>query len=141
MKKKLLLVGSIAIVAAVLYGLSEYFRTNEKAIDQKADVQISALSLGAAVGEGRIEVGDIVEVQGSIVSAEERSAELMGGVLITKDETDMEQWPSQGDHRFKALFNGVEIDDFFGDTLYRFSGGFLLEPLESEDLEQSDSEE
>lgn len=141
MKKKVLLIGSLVIVAGVLYGLSEFFRTNEKAIDQKADVQISALSLGGAVGEGRIAVGDVVEVQGTIISAEERSAELMGGVLITKDETDMESWPNQGDHRFKALFNGVEVDDFFGDTLYRFSGGFLLEPLESEDLEQSNSEE
>ena len=141
MKKKIFLLIAVVVLAAVFFGLSEYFRTPETALEREATVVLDSQKLEMAVGMGNLKPGDVAVISGEIVSAESQSVELIGGVLITRSTEDSAEWPKAGGATFKAKFDGVEEDEFFGEMLYRFSGGFLVEGLQSKNLDQSNSEE
>lgn len=141
MKKKIFLLVAVVVLAAVFFGLSEYFRTPKTALEQEATMVLDSQRLEKAVGMEDLKPGDIAVISGEIVSAESQSVELIGGVLITRSKEDQAQWPKAGGASFKAKFDGVEEDEFFGELLYRFSGGFLVKGLQAKDLNQSKSEE
>ena len=94
-----------------------------------------------AVGMENLIPGDVAEISGEIIASESQSVELIGGVIITRSTEDQAKWPKAGSATFKAKFDGVEEDEFFGELLYRFSGGFLVKGLQSKNLNQSNSEE
>ena len=140
MKKRIVFLVTTAITAGVIYGLSEYFRKPMSAIDQKADMNCFSEALGALVDNGRLLPGAIVKVSGEIISAESESVELIGGVLVSKSTTDTASWPRSGSVSIQAKFDGIEEDDFFGEIVYRLSGGFLLKNMQSDHLNQTKSE-
>ena len=140
MKKRIVFLVTTAITAGVIYGLSEYFRKPMSAIDQKADMNCFSEALGALVDNGRLLPGAIVKVSGEIISAESESVELIGGVLVSKSTTDTASWPKSGSVSIQAKFDGIEEDDFFGEIVYRLSGGFLLKNMQSDHLNQTKSE-
>ena len=140
MKKRIVFLVTTAITVGVIYGLSEYFRKPMSAIDQKADMNCFSEALGAFVDNGRLLPGAIVKVSGEIISAESESVELIGGVLVSKSTTDTASWPKSGSVSIQAKFDGIEEDDFFGEIVYRLSGGFLLKNMQSDYLNQTKSE-
>ena len=140
MKKRIVFLVTTAITFGVIYGLSEYFRKPMSAIDQKADMNCFSEALGALVDNGRLLPGAIVKVSGEIISAESESVELIGGVLVSKSTTDTASWPKSGSVSIQAKFDGIEEDDFFGEIVYRLSGGFLLKNMQSDYLNQTKSE-
>jgi hypothetical protein len=141
MKKRIITILLVAFAVGLIYGLSEYFRKPKNALEQKAAVLTLSESLGTLVANGTLLPGAIVKVSGEIISAESESVELIGGVLISKSTMDSASWPKSGSALFQAKFDGVEEDDFFGEIIYRLSGGFLLENVQSEHLNQTNSEE
>ena len=141
MMKKIFLSVTVVLLAAVFFGLYEYFRTPETALEREASLTLDSQGLEVAVGMENLIPGDVAEISGEIIAAESQSVELIGGVLITRSAEDQTEWPKAGSATFKAKFDGVEEDEFFGELLYRFSGGFLVKGLQSENLNQSNSEE
>ena len=141
MMKKIFLSVTVVLLAAVFFGLYEYFRTPETALEREASLTLDSQGLKVAVGMENLIPGDVAEISGEIIAAESQSVELIGGVLITRSVEDLTEWPKAGSATFKAKFDGVEEDEFFGELLYRFSGGFLVKGLQSENLNQSNSEE
>ena len=141
MMKKIFLSVTVVLLAAVFFGLYEYFRTPETALEREASITLDSQGLEVAVGMENLIPGDVAEISGEIIAAESQSVELIGGVLITRSAEDLTEWPKAGSATFKAKFDGVEEDEFFGELLYRFSGGFLVKGLQSENLNQSNSEE
>jgi hypothetical protein len=141
MKKRIITILLVAFAVGLIYGLSEYFRKPKNALEQKVAVLTLSESLGTLVANGTLLPGAIVKVSGEIISAESESVELIGGVLISKSTMDSASWPKSGSALFQAKFDGVEEDDFFGEIIYRLSGGFLLENVQSEHLNQTNSEE
>lgn len=140
MKKRIVFLVTTVITVGVIYGLSEYFRKPKSAIDQKVDILCFSEALGALVDNGRLLPGAIVKVSGEIISAESESVELIGGVLVSKSTTDTASWPKSGSVSIQAKFDGIEEDDFFGEIVYRLSGGFLLKNMQSDYLNQTKSE-
>ena len=53
---------------------------------------------------------------------------------------DTASWPRSGSVSIQAKFDGIEEDDFFGEIVYRLSGGFLLKNMQSDYLNQTKSE-
>jgi len=142
MKKKIFLLVAVVVLTAVFFGLSEYYRTPQTALEREVQLTLDSQELEMAVGMENLMPGDIAEISGEIIAAESQSVELLGGVVITRSQLDNAQWPKQGSFgNFRAKFDGVEEDEFFGEMLYRFSGGFLVEPLKTKDLNQSNGEE
>jgi len=141
MMKKIFLSVTVVLLAAVFFGLYEYFRTPENALEREASLTLDSQGLEVAVGRENLQPGDVAEISGEIIAAESQSVELIGGVLITRSAEDQTEWPKAGSATFKAKFDGVEEDEFFGELLYRFSGGFLVKGLQSKNLDQSNSEE
>ena len=141
MKKRIITILLVAFAVGLIYGLSEYFRKPKNALDQKVEVLTFSESLGTLVDNGSLVPGAIVKVSGEIISYESESVELIGGVLVSKSAMDTASWPQSGSASFQAKFDGVEEDDFFGEIIYRLSGGFLLENVQSEHLNQTNSEE
>lgn len=142
MKKKIFQGIAVVVLAAVFFGLYEYFRTPQTALEREASQILDSQELEMAVGMENLMPGDIAEISGEIIAAESQSVELLGGVVITRSKLDEASWPKQGSFgNFRAKFDGVEEDEFFGALLYRFSGGFLVKGLQSKDLNQSNSEE
>ena len=134
MKKKIYVTATVVLVAAVSFGLYQYFRTPAAAIDLrpaysgKADQNfISALQ--------QLETGAVVELQDTIRSAESKSITLSNGVIVVRDSADLQTWPTSGYIAVKGFYQGIEIDDFFGDTLIRVGGAFLLEGTQPEHLD------
>jgi hypothetical protein len=141
MRKKIIIIVLIALAVGLIYGLNEYFRKPKNALDQKVEVLTFSESLGTLVDNGSLLPGAIVKVSGEIISYESESVELIGGVLVSKSTTDTASWPQSGSASFQAKFDGVEEDDFFGEIIYRLSGGFLLKNVQPEHLNQTNSEE
>jgi len=141
MRKKIIIIVLIALAVSLIYGLSEYFRKPKNALDQKVEVLTFSESLGTLVDNGSLLPGAIVKVSGEIISYESESVELIGGVLVSKSAMDTASWPQSGSVSFQAKFDGVEEDDFFGEIIYRLSGGFLLKNVQPEHLNQTNSEE
>ena len=141
MKKNFLFIAITLFLIAALVGTYQYFRSPTKAIDQDSVFTGSSMDFAMQVQSGRIYANDVVQLEGEIVAHEEHSLELIGGVLISRDDTEPQEWPKSGSHSFKAIFNGVEVDDFFGDTLYRFNGGFLLDQVKLKHSNQTNGEE
>ena len=141
MRKKIIIIVLIALAVSLIYGLSEYFRKPKNALDQKVEVLTFSESLGTLVDNGSLLPGAIVKVSGEIISYESESVELIGGVLVSKSAMDTASWPQSGSVSFQAKFDGVEEDDFFGEIIYRISGGFLLKNVQPEHLNQTNSEE
>lgn len=141
MKKKIFLSVAVVLLAAVLFGLNEYFRAPKTALEREASLTLESQGLEVAVGMEELMPGDVAVIAGEIISSESQSVELIGGVLITRSAEDQSIWPAAGSASFKAKFDGVEEDEFFGEMLYRFSGGFLVEGLQSQDLNETNSEE
>lgn len=142
MKKKIFLLVAVVVLTAVFFGLSEYYRTPQTALEREVQLTLDSQELEMAVGMENLMPGDIAEISGEIITAESQSVELLGGVVITRSQLDNTQWPKQGSFgNFRAKFDGVEEDEFIGEVLYRFSGGFLVEPLKTKDLNQSNGEE
>src|SRR5210317_347825 len=131
MMKKIFLSVTVVLLAAVFFGLYEYFRTPETALEREASLTLDSQGLEVAVGMENLQPGDVAEISGEIIAAESQSVELIGGVLITRSAEDQTEWPKAGSATFKAKFDGVEEDEFFGELLYRFSGGFLVKGLQS----------
>ncbi len=141
MMKKIFLSVTVVLLAAVFFGIYEYFRTPETALEREASLTLDSQGLEVAVGMENLIPGDVAEISGEIIASESQSVELIGGVIITRSTEDQAKWPKAGSATFKAKFDGVEEDEFFGELLYRFSGGFLVKGLQSENLNQSNSEE
>jgi len=131
--KKIFSIGAAVLGAAVFFGLYQYFRTPESALDARAELVIDSKDFGSSLITD-LDPGAIVQLTGQVIASESSSLELEGGVLITKSADQKQTWPEKGTYSFKAKFNGVEVDEFFGDTLYRFNDGFLLLSSNSEDL-------
>jgi len=134
MKKKIYFAATVVLVAAVSFGLYQYFRTPAAAID------LSPAYTGQADHNfisnlEALEVGAVVELRDTIRSAESKSITLSNGVIVVRDSADAQQWPSSGFIAVKGFYQGVEIDDFFGDTLIRVGGAFLLESTQPEHLD------
>ena len=141
MKKKIFQGIAGVVLAAVFFGLYEYFRTPQTALERETSLMLDSQGLEMAVGMENLMPGDVAEISGEIIAAESQSVGLIGGVIITRSTEDQTKWPKAGSATFKAKFDGVEEDEFFGELLYRFSGGFLIKGLQSENLNQADSEE
>lgn len=141
MKKKIFQGIAVVVLAAVFFGLYEYFRTPQTALEREVRLTLDSQGLEMAVGMENLMPGDVAEISGEIIAAESQSVELIGGVVITRSAEDVATWPKAGSATFKAKFDGVEEDEFFGELLYRFSGGFLVKGLQSKNLDQADSEE
>ena len=142
MKRKIILTISVVVLAAIFFGLSEYFRTPQTALEREVQLTLDSQELEMAVGMENLMPGDIAEISGEIIAAESQSVELLGGVVITRSQLDDTPWPKQGSFgNFRAKFDGVEEDEFFEELLYRFSGGYLVEPLKTKYLDQSNGEE
>lgn len=122
-------------------GTYQYFRSPTKAIEQNSVSTGASMDFAQLYQTGMIHANDIIQLEGEIIAHEQYSLELIGDVLILRDDTETQQWPKSGSHSFKAIFNGVEVDDFFGDTLYRFNGGFLLDQVKLKHSNQTNGEE
>ena len=141
MKKKIFQGIAVVVLAAVFFGLYEYFRKKWNFYIFDFFQILDSQKLEMAVGMENLIPGDVAEISGEIIASESQSVELIGGVIITRSTEDQAKWPKAGSATFKAKFDGVEEDEFFGELLYRFSGGFLVKGLQSENLNQSNSEE
>lgn len=132
MKKNIFISATVVLLAAVSFGLYQYFRTPAAAIDLPPAFTGNAESM--ANEAAAFDIGDVVLVQDTIRSAESKSISLPNGVIVVRDSSDTQNWPTSGFVSVKGFYQGIEIDDFFGDTLIRVGGAFLLEPTDSENL-------
>lgn len=133
--KKYFLIATAVLVAAVSFGLYQYFRAPEKALDLSPSFTGTATELRLYLRSQPSEPGTVLEVHDTIRSAESKSITLPGNVIVVKDTSDAQLWPSSGYVEIIGFYQGVEIDEFFGDTLTRIGGAFLLHPTNSEDLD------
>jgi len=141
MKKNFIFIAIALFLIASLVGTYQYFRSPTKAIEQDSVFTGASMDFARQFQTGMIHANDIIQLEGEIIAREQYSLELIGGVLISRDDTETQKWPKSGSHSFIAIFNGVEVDDFFGDTLYRFNGGFLLDQVKLKHSNQTNSEE
>ena len=133
MKKKIYHTVTVVLMAAVSFGLYQYFRTPATAIDLPPAFNGDAQSMASELD--KFHIGDVVLLQDTVVSAESKSISLPNSVIVVRDSSDTQTWPSSGYVSVKGFYQGIELDDFFGDTLIRVGGAYLLEPTNSEDLD------
>jgi len=141
MKKNLVFIAIALILTGALVGSYQYFRAPTKAVNEDPVFTGSSMNFARQFQTGMVRANDVVQLEGEVIASEQSSLELVGGILISRDDTESQKWPKSGAHSFKAIFNGVEVDDFFGDTLYRFNGGFLLDQVKLKHSSQTNSEE
>lgn len=132
MKKNTYITATVVLLAAVSFGLYQYFRTPAAAMDLPPAFNGNAESMASVAHE--FQIGDVVLLRDTIQSAESKSITLPNGVIVVRDSSDTQNWPSSGYIAVKGFYQGIEIDDFFGDTLMRVGGAFLLDLTDSEDL-------
>lgn len=132
--KKVLITLAFFVTGAVSIGLYQYFRTPEKAIEQEPVFEGSADGFAGILMDSEWETGAVVQLSDTIQSAERKSITFPNGIIVTKDTSDHGLWPTEGYITVKGLYQGKEVDEFFGETLIRVSGAFLLEPTKSENL-------
>lgn len=133
MKKKIYITATVVLLATVSFGLYQYFRTPAAAMDLAPVFTGNAQSMAREAA--KFQIRDVVVLQDTVVSAESKSISLPNGVIVVRDSSDTQTWPSSGYVSVKGFYQGIEIDDFFGDTLIRVGGAFLLESTNSEDLD------
>ncbi|MDA0740424.1 MAG: hypothetical protein O2862_00740 [Bacteroidetes bacterium] len=132
--KKVLITLTFFVTGAFSIGLYQYFRTPEKAMEQKPVFEGSADGFAGILMDTEWETGTVVQLSDTIQSAESKSITFPNGIIVTKDTSDQGLWPTEGYITVKGLYQGKEVDEFFGETLIRVSGAFLLEPTKSENL-------
>ncbi len=132
--KKALITFSFFVAGASSIGLYQYFRTPEKAMEQEPVFEGSADGFAGILMDSIWETGTVVQLSDTILSAERKSITFPHGIIVTKDTSDPSLWPTGGYITVKGLYQGKEVDEFFGETLIRVSGAFLLEPTKSENL-------
>lgn len=137
--KKIFSIGAAVLGTAVFLGMYQYFRAPKSARDTKPALATQSIHFKDEIAAGKARPGDIIQLTGQVVASESNSIELRGGILITRsaDEAATTTWPEEGTQTFIAKFNGIEVDEFFGDTLYRLNDGFLLHSADSKDLDES----
>lgn len=133
MKKKIYITATVVLLATVSFGLYQYFRTPATAMDLSPAFTGNAQFMASEAA--KFPIGDVVVLKDTVVSAESKSISLPNGVIVVRASSDTQTWPSSGYVTVKGFYQGIEIDDFFGDTLIRVGGAFLLEPTNSEDLD------
>ena len=133
MKKKIFISATVVLLAAVVFGLYQYFRTPATANDLPPVFTGNAESMASEVDA--FQIGDVVLLQDTIRSAESKSISLPNGVIVVRDSSDTQTWPTRGYVSVKGFYQGIEIDDFFGDTLIRIGRAFLVNPDDAKDLE------
>ena len=133
MKKKIYITATVVLLATVSFGLYQYFRTPAAAMDLSPAFTGNSQSMAREAA--KFQIRDVVVLQDTVVSAESKSISLPNGVIVVRDSSDTQTWPSSGYVSVKGFYQGIEIDDFFGDTLIRVGGAFLLESTNSEDLD------
>ncbi|MEY2962947.1 MAG: hypothetical protein RL754_208 [Bacteroidota bacterium] len=131
MKRNSILIAAVVLLTAVVFGLYSYFEKVEKASDVDPEVVCTTTEIKELLAANALAVGDVVRITGEIRLSESSSVGLDHGVIVSRDTTDAAAWPEEGKATFQGYYSGVEIDDFFGDTLYRVSAAFLLVPTES----------
>ncbi|MDC1028764.1 hypothetical protein OAQ90_02320 [Schleiferiaceae bacterium] len=132
--KKALITLSFFVTAAVSLGLYQYFRTPEKAMEQEPVFKGSADGFAGILMDFEWETGTVIELSDTIQSAERKSITFPNGIIVTKDTSDHSLWPTEGYITVKGVYQGKEVDEFFGETLIRMSGAFLLEPSKPKNL-------
>ena len=133
MKKNIYIIATVVLLATVSFGLYQYFRTPAAAMDLSPVFTGNAESMASEAAA--LEIGDVVLVQDTIRSAESKSISLPNGVIVGRDSSDTQIWPTNGYVSVKGFYQGIEIDDFFGDTLIRIGRAFLVNPDDAKDLE------
>ena len=133
MKKKIYITATVVLLATVSFGLYQYYRTVAAAMDLSPAFTGNGQSMAREAA--KFQIRDVVVLQDTVVSAESKSISLPNGVIVVRDSSDTQTWPSSGYVSVKGFYQGIEIDDFFGDTLIRVGGAFLLESTNSEDLD------
>ena len=132
--KKALITFSFFVAGAASIGLYQYFRTAEKAMEQKPTFEGSADGFAGILMDSEWEIGTVIQLSDTIQSAERKSITFPNGIIVTKDTADISFWPKEGYITVKGVYQGIEVDEFFGETLIRVSGAFLLESSKSENL-------
>ena len=133
MKKKIFISATVVLLAAVVFGLYQYFRTPDTANDLPPVFTGNAESIASEADA--FQIGDVVLIMDTIQRVESKSITLPNGVIVGRDSTDTQTWPSNGYVSVKGFYQGIEIDDFFGDTLIRIGRAFLVNPDDAKDLE------
>lgn len=103
-------------------------------MEQKPVFEGSADEFAEILLDSEWETGTVVQLSDTIQSTESKSITFPNGIIVTKDTSDHALWPTEGYITVKGLYQGKEVDEFFGETLIRVSGAFLLEPTKSENL-------
>ena len=132
--KKVLITLSFFVTGAVSIGLYQYFRTPEKALEQQPVFEGSADVFAGLLMDYEWEAGTVVQLSDTIQSAERKSITFPHGIIITRDTADKALWPDEGYITVQGIYQGLEVDEFFGETLIRINGAFLLKTAKSEDL-------
>lgn len=94
MKKNIYIIATVVLLAAVSFGLYQYFRTPAAAMDLPPAFTGNAESM--ANEAAAFEIGDVVLVQDTIRSAESKSISLPNGVIVVRDSSDTQTWPTSG---------------------------------------------
>ena len=132
--KKVLITLSLFVAGGVSIGLYQYFRTPEKAMEQQSVFEGSADGFAGILMDYEWETGTVVQLSDTIQSAERKSITFPNGIIVTKDTSDSSLWPTEVYITVKGVYQGKEVDEFFGETLIRVSGAFLLQPSKPENL-------
>ncbi|MCH1535044.1 MAG: hypothetical protein L7S65_08840 [Schleiferiaceae bacterium] len=132
--KKVLITLSFFVAGALSIGLYQYFRTPEKAMEQQPVFEGSADGFAGLLMDYEWETGTVVQLSDTIQSAERKSITFPQGIIITRDTADKALWPNEGYITVQGIYQGLEVDEFFGETLIRINGAFLLKTAKSEDL-------
>lgn len=135
MKKSLFFLVAGLFLFALIYGTYHYFRTTAEAVDVRPTFEGTAADwVDYLKQHPEVSHGAVIRIQDRIEGAGSRSLTFPGQVIATKDTADTAEWPSSGTATVQGRWNGVEVDAFFGDTLYRLNGCFLLEDGQSGEL-------
>ena len=132
--KKALITLSFFVVGGVSIGLYQYYRTPEKAMEQQPVFKGSADGFAGILEDSEWETGTVIQLSDTIQNAERKSITFPNGIIVTRDTADHSLWPTTGYITVQGFYQGQEVDEFFGETLIRVSGAFLLEPSKSENL-------
>jgi len=135
MKKKIFIAASVVLLAALVYGLMEFFRTPAKANDVSPAYEGSAESFVENID--RYTTGDAIRLMDTIESVEIKSITLPFNTIVVRDSTDTKKWPKKGYVEVQGFYHGIITEEFFGETttLIRIGGAFLLNSDDSEDLD------
>ena len=134
MKKKIFIAVSIILLAALGYGLKEFYRTPTKANEMSPVYEGPAKAFVENID--KYKSGEVIKLMDTIQSVEKKSITLPFNTIVHRDSTDTKNWPKKGYIEVQGFYHGIIIEDFFGDTttLIHIGGAFLLNSDDSEDL-------